>query len=313
MYKKIFITLLGLSLFTAANAQSGGLIYYLKNSGKLVSKDSADYTMVVFPPDTSGDTKLFRVSEYYPNGKPRLITGSKTNDIRLRYQGHYIAYFPNGKKRKIGNYEDGEPVGHEVDYYPNGHFYSSKDYIDAKKVLLKDCRDSTGNVLAENGNGKWIQFEQDFKNIDSWGVIKEGLKVGRWHGTVYEYETISEYINGELNSLDIISKLNGELIDINKEPEYPGGKEALVKFIWLNTNYPLLAREQGIKGIVTISFMVEIDGTLTDFIVTKGVADILNYECLRVIKLSPPWIPGFKNGHAIRLIHSLPIAFSLSE
>ncbi|MCR8556316.1 hypothetical protein KXD93_01605 [Mucilaginibacter sp. BJC16-A38] len=50
----------------AVNAQSGGLIYYLKNSGKLVaSKDSADYSMVVLPPDTSVDKNLYLVREYY--------------------------------------------------------------------------------------------------------------------------------------------------------------------------------------------------------------------------------------------------------
>ena len=101
MPKFLLALIFGLFLYTTANAQKGGLMYYLKNSGKVVSvKDSADYSMVVLPPENSIDKNLYVVYEYYKNGKVRLITNSKTNDINLKYEGRYMAYFPNGKKKR---------------------------------------------------------------------------------------------------------------------------------------------------------------------------------------------------------------------
>ncbi len=314
MPKLIPVLLISLFLYTAVHAQTGGIIYYLKNSGKLVSKDSADYSMAVLPPDTSIDAKLYRVSEYYPNGKPRLITSSKTNDINLLYQGRYIAYFPNGKKRKIGNYENGEPLGHEVDYYPNGRFYSSKDYIDAKKVLLKDCRDSTGNILAENGNGKWIQYNEDFDGIDSQGNIREGLKDSIWHENVFGNDLIIDNLNGVLISskeADTIKKLKD--IKVDKIPLFLGGAESFGRYLALTMHYPRSALINHVQGRINIGFIVERNGTLTNISVFKGVDADLGKEALRVITISPPWTPAMQNGHAVRVFYTVPIQFTLSE
>ncbi|MDP9079543.1 MAG: hypothetical protein M3O71_19100 [Bacteroidota bacterium] len=169
-------------LIDTAHAQRGGLIYYLKDSGKLVqSKDSADYSMVVLPPDISVDKNLFVVYEYGKNGKVRLVTNSKTNDVHLKYDGHFISYYANGKKKATGTFENGKAIGKEVGYYPNGNLFYVENRKADGKIFYQECRDSTGKTLAVNGSGNWIQFDDEFKNAVAEGKVDSGREDGVWH------------------------------------------------------------------------------------------------------------------------------------
>ncbi|WP_428329583.1 TonB family protein [Mucilaginibacter sp.] len=315
MYKKILFTLLGLSLFTAASAQSGGLIYYLNNSGKLVSKDSADYSVAVFPPDSSVDKNLFVVYEYYQNGKPKLITGSKTNGANLRYQGHYIAYFPNGHKKAMGSFDNGKQVGHETRYFPNNKFNLSKDYLPDGKIRYGDCRDSTGKVLVENGSGNWLELDDDLTNIQAEGKLTAGKQEGLWHIKKNDTTNIeNEYKNGELKISEYKYKSGNSffaLVDVL--PEFPGGLKGFSAFLARSIRYPAVAREYGTQGRVIISFYCESNGTITHVSVARGIGDGCDEEAQRVVKLSPEWKPGYVHGKPVRVAFSVPIAFSLTD
>ena len=185
MIKYLFLFIVGLFVLNVAFAQKDTAVYYLKASGKLVStKDSADYFVVILPPDTSIDKNLFIVKEFYSNGQKRLFGNSTTNTLNLEFQGSQIVFFPNGHRLRISNYVDGRPSGDVTEYYPNGKLYNTQTITSDKHVLLNGCRDSTGTVLAENGKGKWIKFyDESFNNTYSEGKIENGLEEGEWVGT----------------------------------------------------------------------------------------------------------------------------------
>lgn len=327
MTKLIISLIFSLVLYLPSYAQQGGLIYYLKNNGKLVSnKDSADYSMVVFPPDIAVDKNLYIVFEYDKNGKRTLITGSKTNDINLKYEGHYITFYANGHRRKMGTFVGGNPTGHETEYYPNGKLYYVKDYVHEKNDITEneinraktrefraECRDSTGNILTANGNGKWVEFDDDFKNVIADGPIAHGDKDSTWYvrnnGFVIKQE---HYKAGRLISS---TDNTGTTVysGVDGMPEFPGGMEAFFHFLAKNIRYPAVARENGTEGKVIISFIVEPDGTLTDVHVSRGIGDGCDEESRRVIALSSPWKPGIKDGQPVRVAYSVPISFALSE
>jgi TonB family protein len=316
MPRFLLALIFGLFLYTTANAQKGGLMYYLKNSGKVVSiKDSADYFMLLLPPDTSVNKNLYVVYEYNKDGKVRLITNSKTNDINLQYHGRYLAYFPNGKRKKTGEFAYGVPVGQQIDYYPNGKFYSSMNYFPGNKILFNEYRDSTGKVLAENGTGSWIQFDERFINVIAQGKIDSGMRVGEWHERYDDSITlIKTYKNGMLLTTDTVDPWGKKVFTpVDIVPEFPGGIEAFVHFLAKNIRYPAVARKNGTQGNVFVSFVVDKDGTLTDLKVIRGIGDGCNEESLRVIKLSPPWKPGMQNNHPVRVAYSMPISFALSK
>ncbi|MBS7562899.1 TonB family protein [Mucilaginibacter sp. Bleaf8] len=92
-------------------------------------------------------------------------------------------------------------------------------------------------------------------------------------------------------------------------PEPLGGSGAWSKFLQKNLRYPSTENQ----GRVTISFVVEKDGHLTDITVLKGISPELDNEALRVLKLSPAWKPGMQNGRPVRVKFTVPIVFQLSE
>ncbi|MDP9079547.1 MAG: TonB family protein [Bacteroidota bacterium] len=303
----------------AVNAQSGGLIYYLKNSGKLVaSKDSADYSMVVLPPDTSVDKNLYLVREYYKNGKLMLMTSSRTNDVNLRYEGNYLAYFMNGHRSKMGTVVNGELVGNETSYYPNGKLYTIINYLTdddnpgKKREFLRECRDSTGKVLTANGSGHWIEFDPDFKNITAEGTVDRGDKVSMW-----DIRENGHWIKGENHgdegpqSLDDTARSSIHST-AKVMPQFPGGLDEFNKFLLTNIRYPAVAREQGTQGKVIVSFVVEVDGSIIDAHVVRGIGAGCDEEALRVILLMPKWKPAIRDGKPARLAFSVPINFGLT-
>lgn len=96
-------------------------------------------------------------------------------------------------------------------------------------------------------------------------------------------------------------------------PEFPGGGTAMEHFINENIKYPPAAKEKGIQGKVYIQFVVEKDGTLTDFKVRRGAHPLLDAEALRVLKLMPNWKPGSMRGKKVRTRYTVPIIFALSQ
>jgi protein TonB len=94
-------------------------------------------------------------------------------------------------------------------------------------------------------------------------------------------------------------------------PEFVGGMDAWAKFLGKNLRYPVQARDEGIQGRVTVSFVVEKNGELSNVKVLKGIGYGCDEEAIRVIKKSPFWKPGFQNGRPVRVSYVMPIVFRL--
>jgi periplasmic protein TonB len=95
-------------------------------------------------------------------------------------------------------------------------------------------------------------------------------------------------------------------------PEFPGGTEALLKYIRDNTKYPEIAKANGIEGTVYVQFVVDTTGNLVNIGIGKGPHRCLNEEGLRVVKSMPVWKPGMQNGQRVRVKFVVPIKFQLS-
>jgi TonB family protein len=98
---------------------------------------------------------------------------------------------------------------------------------------------------------------------------------------------------------------------VEKIPEFPGGINAFYNFLSRNIKYPDEARQKGVQGRVIVSFIVEKDGSLTNFKIARGVGSGTDEEAIRVLALSPTWSPGLQNGEAVRVAYSVPISFTL--
>lgn len=98
---------------------------------------------------------------------------------------------------------------------------------------------------------------------------------------------------------------------VEKMPEFPGGAEAMNRFLVRNIKYPLIAQENGIQGRVICQFVVNSDGKIVDVQVVRGVEASLDKEAKRVIESMPAWTPGRQGGKNVRVKYTLPIRFKL--
>ncbi len=95
-------------------------------------------------------------------------------------------------------------------------------------------------------------------------------------------------------------------------PEFPGGPQALFKYLSENVKYPVIAQENGIQGRVTCQFVVNKDGAIVDVEVVRSGGDAsLDKEAVRVIKSMPKWNPGKQRGKAVRVKYTVPVNFKL--
>lgn len=97
---------------------------------------------------------------------------------------------------------------------------------------------------------------------------------------------------------------------IEVKPDFPGGIEKFYKYIGKNYQVP---EEEGLKGKVFVSFVVEKDGSLTDIKVIRDIGYGTGKEAIRVLRACPKWNPGEQNGKKVRVLYSLPISIESQD
>lgn len=128
---------------------------------------------------------------------------------------------------------------------------------------------------------------------------------------VFSSETIAQKVTDKSDYDKMIVK--GINDSIEKQPEYPGGIDAFYKLVGMNFKIPAEALKQKLEGKAIIEFMVERDGSLSDFKIVKDLGYGIGNEAIRTIKLSPKWIPGIKDGKPARVLYTLPITVQTAK
>ena len=94
-------------------------------------------------------------------------------------------------------------------------------------------------------------------------------------------------------------------------PSFTGGEKALDQFIAAHLSYPASAVKEKIEGKVFVEFIIELDGTLSDPRIVRGIHYDLDLEALRLVLRMPKWIPGTNAGKPVVVRYILPIEFKL--
>ncbi|CAN5502861.1 hypothetical protein BH10BAC1_BH10BAC1_15400 [soil metagenome] len=100
---------------------------------------------------------------------------------------------------------------------------------------------------------------------------------------------------------------------VEKIAEFPGGNAAFNKYVSLNMTYPQKEKEDGISGTAYFSFVVELDGSITNVTLLRGVprGSGCDKEAMRVLSAMPKWSPALKDGKAVKVRMMFPIKFNL--
>ena len=103
------------------------------------------------------------------------------------------------------------------------------------------------------------------------------------------------------------------MASVQQKPEFPDGEAALFRYLSENIKYPAIARENGIKGRVILSFVVSKSGAIEDVQVVRGIGGGCDQEAVRVVKGMPKWSPGKMNGKPVKVKYTLPVNFTLQD
>ena len=103
-----------------------------------------------------------------------------------------------------------------------------------------------------------------------------------------------------------------EVYDVVETVPIPsGGMAGWSAYLSANLGYPTTARRKGVEGTVIVTFVVNTDGTVSDFELLKGIGGGCDEEALRIVRSSPKWTPGMQDGKVVRTRMGLPINFTL--
>lgn len=150
------------------------------------------------------------------------------------------------------------------------------------------------------------------------------------------YYTVMYYVNNKLTSYVMTDKYPHETVvpatPISKKPVEPaagsaGGSDAVIEvveqpaefpgnvyqYIGSQIKYPKEAMENGIQGRVTVQFIVEKDGSISEAKVLRSPDPSLAKEALRIISGMPRWKPAMQKGEVVRSRYNLPIQFRLGD
>lgn len=117
----------------------------------------------------------------------------------------------------------------------------------------------------------------------------------------------------DVADLKVVEEEEKPLTFVEQQPEFPGGVDALMKYLRDAIRYPSIASEMGISGKVTVQFVVDKRGKIGNIKVLRGIGGGCDEEAERVVKAMPPWKPGRQNGKEVSVYFTLPISFQLKE
>lgn len=244
----------------------------------------------------------------------------------------FIEYCNISKANKIDQYS--KVIKPQFSYYDNGYgvIYkriNGKDYLVINEYGKDICIPKAnidgfisflkkGEEIRDKIRAKEDAKRKEEERINSLYEKEEVKKVSEKKSEVctknytsssdnYEYYTNKEATEVVEEDLD-----ESKIFDLVEEmPQFPGGVSAMFEYIDKNKRYPIVAEENEVQGRVIVTFVVEINGEISDCKIVKSADPSLDREAKRVVSSMPHWIPAKQNGHAVRCKYTVPITFTL--
>ena len=149
------------------------------------------------------------------------------------------------------------------------------------------------------------------KKSNRFSVLKYTLVVPVIGLTLMATTPLKNTANTKANVLQQNTDKVYEKVDVM--PEFKGGREGLMSYLAENIKYPKEAKSNKIEGTVFVQFIVNAKGKVQNVNVPKPVHHLLDKEAIRVIAAMPKWTPGKKEGKAVSVQYTLPIAFKFKD
>lgn len=110
--------------------------------------------------------------------------------------------------------------------------------------------------------------------------------------------------------VNVCAQKTSKVYDVVEQmPSFPGGQQAMMKFMKNNIRYPEALKKNKVQGMVLVQFVVDQTGRITNPVVKRSIEPSLDAEALRVVRAMPKWNPGKQNGKPVNVRYTLPVSF----
>lgn len=171
-----------------------------------------------------------------------------------------------------------------------------KTIVDAVKVVTDDTPDPTDEPKSK------VDYRPD---ID-YTTVEIGPE-----GDEPDEDTIDLSVPFSLNNLSNTPHLAdcADLEDRNQRDQCTFSQ--MRKLVASKANYPAMAKDRGIQGVVRVGFLIDKDGSVSDVEIVESVHKLLDDEAMRSIKLLPTFIPGKVGKHPVKVYYEMPVSFKI--
>lgn len=224
------------------------------------------------------DIKFFVDNDWHrvDSSKAAFYSIYKQSPDTLSPSGTIEIYFINGTLLKKEDYwynEEHKQRYRTTYFYENGSIESTINSISLQ---------FDGDQIAFHPNGKlkWKAF-----------YVMSELKEGKCY-TAEGNDTIYYIPSG-------------------RHPSFPGGENAMQKFILDNLRYPRKAQKAGISGTVELGIIIDKLGSIQKISIIKSVDPLLDNEAVRIIQQMPKWTPGNEKDRLLQMYKVIQVKFEL--
>ena len=153
------------------------------------------------------------------------------------------------------------------------------------------------------------------KAMPKWKPAKDKGKVVRSHfrlPIVFRLPNTQKTVTSEPTEKPITETVEERVfVEYEENAQFPGGDEAMYKWISDQIKYPEECKAKGIQGRVHLTFVIETDGSITNVKALRSPDEALSQEAIRVVSAMPKWKPARYMNKAVSCNYRLPIMFRL--
>ena len=175
-------------------------------------------------------------------------------------------------------------------------------------LILSDERtpskESDFGISAQNVEGQLSDERTPSKESD-FDISAQNVE-GQLGGLVADFSLIDSNKRTEIDSDKVFSS-------VEEMPKFPGGDEALLKYVGMHLNYPKEALRNNVQGKCILKFVVTKIGTIGKIKIVKSLSQECDEEAKRVVRTLPEFFPGRQNGRPVNVWYTLPVNFRLSK
>lgn len=297
MRSKLFIlSVIMFSFILTGFSQNYKYIYYFDKDLNSCRKSDAVVTGKGYK-----DNGLFKL-DYFSNQNGYLLMSVHYTDSTLNtLQGFFQSYHLNAVLEKEGNYENGQMQGLWQQWNDKGFKTDSmiyeKDYKIRYAAFQYYHKDNSLSSYSFTDSLKNTFVEKSFSDK---GIASSEVNFYGQKGLFKRYD-----------STGIITASDSVFTREESEAEFPGGPGGWNNFLKRNLNGDVPTDHGAREGTYTviIKFIVNKDGTLSDIAAETNNGYGIEKEAIRIINLSPKWIPAKQFGRFVKAYRRQPITF----